>query len=370
MTATLTRAQPGSEAGQRAVEAAAQGVIGAVDTHKDAHHAAVVDPFGRALADRRFPATRAGYAALLAWLREFGLLLRVGVEGTGSYGAGLCRHLVAAGVTVVEVNRPDRALRRAQGKSDQLDAYAAAEATACGRAQTSPKDHTSAVEAIRVLRETRDGAVKARTSTINTLKNLVTTSCDDTLHDQLAGLKHSALIRTCAALDYDPTRLAEPAQATRAALQAHAYRIQTLTSEITTLDAQLAPLVAATAPATTAIFGAGTDTAGQLVTTAGANINRITSEAALAALCGANPIPASSGRTDRHRLNRGGDRQANKALYRIIIVRLRHDPTTQAYRDKRRQQGLSTTEIIRCLKRYLVREIYKALRHDLAPLTP
>lgn len=370
MTATLAAAQPGSDTDQRAAEAATQGVIGAVDTHKDWHHAAVVDPFGRALADQRFPATRAGYGALLAWLRGFGLLLRVGVEGTGSYGAGLCRHLVAAGVTVCEVNRPDRALRRARGKSDQLDAYAAAEATATGRAQTSPKDHTGAVEAIRVLRETRDGAIKARTSTINTLKNLVVTSCDDDLHDQLTGLNQPALVRACAALDHDPTQLADPGHATRAALAAHAHRIQTLTSEITSLDNQLAPLVAATAPATTAIFGAGTDTTGQLVTTAGANINRITSEAALAALCGANPIPASSGRTDRHRLNRGGDRQANKALYRIIIVRLRHDPTTQAYRDKRRQQGLSNTEIIRCLKRYLVREIYKALRHDLAPVTP
>lgn len=341
-------------------------VVGAADTHKDFHHGAVVDAQGRHLGDQRFPATRRGYEALLAWLCSFGRLARVGVEGTGSYGLGLSRYLAAQGVAVVEVNRPDKALRRRKGKSDAIDAYAAAEAAASGRAQTIPKDHTGAVEAIRVLRETRAGAIKSRTATINTLKTLLTTAPDE-LGDQLCGLSRAVLITTCAELSYDPTRIGEPEQATRAALRLHAQRIQALNNEIAILDGHLRPLVAATAPATVAIFGAGTDTVGRLLVTAGENIGRLASEAALAALCGASPIPASSGHTDRHRLNRGGDRQANKALHQIILVRLRHDPATRACRDKRRQQGLSTKEIIRCLKRYLVREIYRALHNDITP---
>lgn len=365
MTATVTPAQSGPARDGQPAGQPTRMVVGAADTHKDFHHAAVVDPWGQHLGDQWFPATRRGYVALLAWLRGFGILLRVGLEGTGSYGAGLARYLAAEDVAVLEVNRPDKALRRAKGKSDVLDAYAAAEAAACGRAQTVPKDHTGAVESIRVLRETRAGAVKARTSAINTLKNLLTTAADDELHDQLAGLHRNRLITACAALEHDPDRIAEPAQATRAALRQHAKRIHTLDDDIATVEATLTPLVAATAPTTTALFGAGTDTVGQLLVTAGHNIDRLTSEAALAALCGVNPIPASSGRTDRHRLNRGGDRQANKALHQIILVRLRHDPTTRAYRDKRRQDGLATKDIIRCLKRYLVRDIYRALRADL-----
>ena len=341
------------------------GVRGGVDTHKDFHHAAAIDHLGRHLAQQWFPATRAGYAALLTWLRGFGMLLGVGVEGTGSYGAGLARYLAEQGVEVVEVNRPDRALRRRQGKSDVIDAYAAAEATASGRAAATPKDHTAAVEAIRVLRETRDGAIKARTAAINTLKSLITTG-PEPLRDALRGLRHAQLLAACAALPEQDHPGDVATQATITALASHTTRIQTLNTEIAALDKQLTTLVRDTAPTTTAIFGAGTDTAGQLLITAGHNIDRLTSESALAALCGASPIPASSGKTTRHRLNRAGDRQANKALYRIIIVRLRHHQPTRDYLNKRLSEGKTKKEAIRCLKRHLVREIYRALRTDLA----
>jgi transposase len=200
-------------------------VIGGVDTHGKTHHAAVIDHTGRLHGDQEFPATAAGYQELLRWLRSFGRLVKVGVEGTGTCGAGLARHLTAQRVDVVEVDRPDRKTRRSKGKSDPIDAIAAARAALSGQA------------------------------------------------------------------------------------------------------------------------------------------------AALAHLCGAAPIPVSSGRTDRHRLNRGGDRAANNSLYVIALCRMRYDPRTKAYVDRRTQQGRTKKETIRCLKRYIAREVHTALLTDLQCLT-
>jgi transposase len=342
-------------------------VTGGVDTHGKTHHAAAIDQTGRVLGDHEFAATAAGYRQLLTWLRGFGRLVRVGVEGTGAYGAGLARHLSAAGITVVEVDRPDRKTRRSKGKSDPIDALAAARAALSGQATGVPKTRTGPVEAIRALRVARRGAVKARTAAFNQLHGLLT-SAPEQLRQDLCGLTGTGLVQRCAALDTDETRLTDPLQATKAALAAIAARITALTTEIAHADRRLRPAVARTAPTLSRLFGAGPEVAGQLLATAGDNPDRLRSEAALAHLCGAAPIPASSGRTDRHRLNRGGDRAANNALHTIALSRMRYEPRTRAYVERRTKQGLSKKEIMRCLKRYIVREVHTALLADFTTL--
>lgn len=345
--------------------------MGGVDTHADTHHAAVLLMNGGRLADAAFPATVAGYAQLIDWLRGFGRVHAVGVEGSGAYGAGLARHLHVAGVRVVEVNRPDRRARRLVGKSDPLDAYAAGEAVLAARASAIPKLGTGIVEAIRVLHRTRAGAVKARTATINELRALLVTAPAG-LRDSLRALSATALITACTRLR--PTgALADPTPATKHALRSLARRYRTLSEEITDLDSQLRPLLTQACPALLALPGVGTETAAQLLSTLGDNPDRIGSEAAFAALCGVAPIPASSGKTHRHRLSRGGDRQANRALHTIAITRLAHCPATRAYLTRRTTQGLSKQDIIRCLKRYIARQIYKTLTSTNTPqkiLTP
>ncbi|HEX5597354.1 MAG TPA: transposase, partial [Micromonosporaceae bacterium] len=237
-------------------------------------------------------------------------------------------------VTVVEVDRPDRRTRRTKGKSDPIDAIAAARATLAGTAMGTPKTRTGPVEAIRALRVARQGAVKARTAAINQIRGLVT-AAPEALRAQLTKLSAAVLIKRCAILAYDPAMLHDPEHTTAAALAGLARRAIVLTEEITTLDRQITPLVHRVAPRTSALFGVGPDVAAQLLTTAGDNPNRLHSEAALAHLCGAAPIPASSGRVRRHRLHRGGDRGANHALHTIALCRLRYDPRTRAYMHRR-----------------------------------
>ncbi len=342
-------------------------VTGGVDTHGKTHHAAAVDQAGRMLGDQEFPATAVGYQQLLSWLRTFGRVVKVGVEGTGAYGAGLARHLSTSGIAVVEIDRPDRKTRRSKGKSDPIDALAAARAALSGQAAGVPKTRTGPVEAIRALRVARRGAVKARTAALNQLHGLLT-SAPQTLREDLSGLTGAALVHRCAELDPDESTLTDPVHATTAALAAIAARITALNAEIAQADRRLRPAVARTAPTLSSMFGAGPEVAGQLLSTAGDNPDRLRSEAALAHLCGAAPIPASSGRTDRHRLHRGGDRAANNALHTIVLSRMRHDPRTRAYVEKRTKQGLSKKEIMRCLKRYVVREVHTALLADFAAL--
>jgi transposase len=334
-------------------------VTGGVDTHSQTHHAAVIDQVGRPVGDREFPTTPAGYRALLGWLRGHGQLGRVGVEGTGAYGAALARQLRAAGVSVMEVNRPNRQTRAAVGKSDPLDAYAAARAALAAIRAGVPKSRDGRVEAVRVLRVARRGAVKARTQTTNQLKALLLTGPAD-LREKLRHLNTPALIDTCARLR--PTGpLADPEQATKLALRRLARRHQHLTEEILAADAELKALVTNTAPELLTLCGVGVEVAGQLLTSAGDNPERLHSEAAFAHLCGVAPIPASSGKSHRHRLNRGGDRAANNALYTVVLSRLRCDPRTRRYVSRRTKEGLSKPEIIRCLKRYVAREIYSVL---------
>ncbi|MEU2528414.1 MULTISPECIES: IS110 family RNA-guided transposase [Streptomyces] len=334
-------------------------VFAGVDTHTDTHHAAVVDPLGRPLGDREFPTTTQGYRALLIWLITFGHVQVVGVECTGSYGAGLTTVLSAADLTVVEVNAPDRGTRHTRGKSDPIDAYAAARAAASGRATAIPKSHTGTVEALRQLRVARASAIKARTQAINQLIGLRVTA-PEPLRASLTGLTRTTLVNRCLRLR-PGADLTCPTEAARYALRQLARRIRMLTEEIDELTERLTMLATSAGPELVALFGVGTETAGQLLVTAGDNPERLRTEAAFAALCGAAPVPASSGRTDRHRLSRGGDRQANRALHMIAVVRMRYCPRTRAYVARRTQQGLSKKDIIRCLKRFIAREVYHAL---------
>jgi transposase len=335
-------------------------VTGGVDTHLDTHTAAVIDPIGRVLGTHQFPATASGYSTLLAWMRDFGRLRRIGVEGTGAYGAGLARRLRDENLEVIEVDRPDRKTRRFQGKSDPIDAIQAAKAALAGERTGTPKQRDGRVEALRNLRVARRSAVDQRADAQRQIKTLIVTAPDD-LRTQLRGLAVKPLISTCANLRPDHTDAASPATAAKIALRSLAHRHQQLTTEITDLDELIEPLVAAINPALVAVNGVGADTAGQLLITAGENHDRLTSEAAFAMLCGVAPIPASSGKTNRHRLNRSGDRQANKALYRVVLCRLRWDPRTRAYMERRTKDGLSKKEIIRCLKRYVARELYQII---------
>lgn len=341
------------------------GVTGGVDTHSNTHHAAAIDEVGRLLGTREFPADPTGHAQLLGWLESFGTLIQVGVEGTGCYGAGLTRFLRRCTIVVIEVNRPDRRSRRIRGKSDPLDAESAARRALAEEDQITPKDTTTIVEAIRVLRIARAGAVKSRTAAYNQLKDLIITA-PDSLRDNLRGKTLPRVAGESARLRPDQTRLADPTQATKLALRSIAIRIADLSAEIAILDKQLGKLVGVAAPRTLALRGVGTEHAGQLLTTAGGNPERLRSEAAFAALCAASPIPASSGKTNRHRLNPAGDRDANRALYMIILSRLRYCPDTQAYANRRQAEGLSKRETIRCLKRYVARQIYHAVCADLA----
>ncbi|ROR42138.1 IS110 family transposase [Kitasatospora cineracea] len=334
-------------------------ITGGVDTHGLTHHAAVVDPLGRHLADREFPATVAGYRDLLEWMRSHGTLAAVGVEGTGAYGAELARVLTAAGTTVVDVDRPDRKTRRMRGKSDPIDAYAAATAVLSGRATGVPKSRDGVVEAVRVLRVARRSAVKARTQAMNQIRGLLV-SAPALLREPLAGLSRTELIRTLARLRPGDD-LSGPVAATRAALRRLARRHQAMDEEITQFDTEIGPLVKKAAPALLELFGVGPESAGQLLASAGDNPERMRSEAAFAHLAGVAPIPASSGRTHRHRLNRGGDRAANNALHTIVLVRMRFDPRTRAYVERRTKEGMSKKDIMRCLKRFVAREVYRAL---------
>ena len=336
-------------------------VIGGIDTHKDLHVAAVLDTAGVLLGTEAFSTTRAGYRALVGWLRGFGDVRLVGIEGTGSYGAGVTRHLGEAGIEVAEVDRPDRSDRRRRGKNDTIDAENAARAALAGRRTSIPKTKDGTVEALRVLRLTRTTAVKSRRVALQLLGNHIVAAPEE-LRDQVRNLTRMQLICTCASWRPDTTGFRDPVVATRIALKSLARRILDLNDEIADLDQLITTLVGELAPQLVAATGIGVETAGQLLVTAGDNPQRLRSEPAFAMLCAAAPLPASSGKTQRHRLNRGGDRQANSALHLIVITRMRVDQRTKDYVARRIAQGHSKLEIIRCLKRYVAREIYYLLK--------
>jgi transposase len=355
---SMTTAAPGRQ--PRSKTSPKRVVYAGVDTHKEVHVAAVIDAAETVLATRSFSTTRAGYRALLAWIADYGQLARIGVEGTGSYGAGLTRHLAKAAVTVLEVDRPDRCDRRRKGKNDDLDAINAARAALHQHRTVIPKSKDGAVEALRVLRVTRAHAVRERRSALQLLRMTIVAAPDE-VRDQVRNLTRMQLIRILAGWRPDVSNAADPVTAHRVALKSLARRYLELSDEIADLDELINPLVEALAPQLLTRPGIGTEVAGQMLVTAGDNPDRMHSEAAFAMLCGVAPLPASSGMTQRHRLNRGGDRQANRALHLATLSRIRLDPKTRTYLAKKTAEGHSNLEIIRCLKRYLAREIYYLL---------
>jgi transposase len=337
----------------------ARAITGGVDTHADVHVAAALDPIGGLLGVQEFPASPAGYACLLEWLGGFGTVCLVGIEGTGSYGAGLARHITAAGIWVVEVDRSDRQDRRRRGKSDPLDAVSAARAALSGRAAGTPKGRDGQVEAIRALMVAKRTARSERIQTINQARSLIVTGPDD-LRARFAGHSADDLVAELASLRPRPGSMIR--YHTLLSLRELGRRVAFPDGQLQRLDALIVPLVTARAPGLLALYGVGHDTAAKLLIAAGDHPGRLRSEAAWAHLCATAPIPASPGKVTRHRLNPGGDRQANHALYRIVITRMSSHPPTRAYVDRRSKEGLSKKEIIRCLKRYVARQVYPHLR--------
>lgn len=330
-----------------------------VDTHADMHVGVALDRLGRRLGSKSVPTTRAGYAELVAWVEEFGVLDCVGVEGSGSFGLELARFLRATGVRVVEVNRPNRQHRRRFGKHDTADAEAAARAVQAGVASGEPKSADGIVEMMRALRVARRSAVKARTQAANQLRSLLFTAPEE-LKAELRGLSTYQLASV--ASRFRPgSRPCDLVAVTKLAMRSIARRYQNLSEEISALDERLEQLAVEAAPALVALKGVGTDTAVALLIAAGDNPERLRSEAAFAHLCGVAPIQASSGRVKRHRLNRGGNREANRALYVLVLGRMSWDERTRAYVARRTAEGKSKREIIRCLKRFVAREIYRTL---------
>jgi len=336
-------------------------VIVGVDTHKHVHVAVAINLLGTRLGTLSVSADRVGHAELVEWACTFGTLETFGIEGTGSYGVGLASFVLRQAVRVVEVNHCDRRKRRNNGKSDTIDAETAARSVLSGIATAIPKSADGSSEMVRQIKIARDTAVKARSSAIITLKTLIVNAPGE-LRETLEPLTNSKLIDSCVALE--PGDIVNPSASVKHALRALANRWLALSAEIVTHDKVLDTITMAAAPTLRESYGIGPDSAAEMMIVVGDNPERIRSEAAFAKLCGVCPIPASSGVTNRHRLFRGGHRQANAALYRIVIVRMRwHQPTID-YVTRRSAEGLSKKDIIRCLKRFVAREVYHALMTD------
>jgi len=313
------------------------------------------------LASQSFATTRHGYKEMLDWMRAVGSLQRVGIEATGTYGAGLLRYMQKAGVEVLEVTTPDKHDRRKRGKNDDLDAQNAAHAAFAGKRTVTPKSRDGMIESLHVLKACRKTAVAARRVALQMIQNTIVCAPDE-LRETLRKMTRMQLIRTRAAWRPDLTDYRNVASAYRITLKSLGRRYLELHDEIADLDTMIVAIVDELAPALVARNSIGHETAAQLLLTAGDNVQRLRSEASFAALCGVSPVPASSGKTTRHRLSRGGDRAANSALHIIAIGRLRTDPRTQTYVAKRITEGHSKLEAIRCLKRYIAREVFSLIK--------
>ncbi len=331
--------------------------VGGIDSHKDTIHVAVITELGVAVDDREFPTTTTGYRDATGWLSRHGSLTAVGVEGTSSYGAGIAAALLSCGVHVIEVNRTRPAERRKQGKTDQLDAYRAARAVVAGEATTEPK--RASIEPLRALMITRRSAVKAQQAAWRQIGALLV-NASAAVRDQYRDLPETKLLATLA--NTRPGAIIDADHAdTLFALRTLARRHHDLTAEITQIQDRMRARATAANPALLAIKGVGPIVGAQLLITAGDNPDRLRHEASFAALCGAAPVPVSSGRTDRFRLSRGGDRAANCALHLIVNNRMSNDPRTRTYRDSHLAQGWTKKAVYRALKRAVAREVFRAL---------
>ena len=340
-------------------------ITGGVDTHLDVHVAAALDQIGGLLGTASFATTPAGYRKLLLWLQSFGPISQVGIEGTSSYGADLTRALQEADVSVVEVDRPNRQVRRREGKSDALDAIAAARSVLAGTALGAPKARAETLRASGF--SPSSGSPRVKPGPKPSTRSAAWSAPD--LREQLRALTITQTVAICAA--YRPRSGSDVETVSKVALRVLARRVQHLDADIDELDTRRTALVSEVAPDLLKAFGVGPDTAATLLVCVGDNPERLHSEAAFARLCGVAPIPAGSGKTDGyHRLHRGGDRQANSALWRIVLVRMSTDPDTKAYVARRTQEGKQKKFIKRCLKRYVARELFQLLPQPPQPLTP
>jgi transposase len=329
-------------------------VIG-VDTHRDSHSAAVCTSSGAVTAETTVAADAFGYKRLLRFAGEQAQGRRVwAIEGTGSFGAGLTSFLLEQGEWVVEVARP---ARRNGAKSDALDAARAA-GEALSRKHLAQPRRRGDREALRVLLATREGAIGARTKAIGQLKALIV-NAPEQLRQHFRKLTTDEQLARCARLRTSPTQANEH-RATIIALRSCARRALSLEAEAADLESQLELLVRGLTPVLLTEPGVGVVSAAQLLN-AWSHRSRFRSEAAFASLAGAAPIPASSGQIVRHRLNRGGDRQLNRALHTIVLSRLAHHDETKRYAARRTAEGKTPREIKRCLKRHLARRLYRLL---------
>ncbi|WP_458040493.1 MULTISPECIES: IS110 family RNA-guided transposase [Bacteria] len=357
MTPALSPANPPAPPGR---------LVAGIDTHKHTHHVAIIDSVGRPVVDDEFRADGRGYAQIIAFLRDHGQIERIGVEGTGSYGAGISRALTVAGLTVVEVARQNRQARRRRGKSDPLDAHQAAVAVLAGTDIATPKSGDGAVESLRILVSERRSAAKARAQTMNQIHALLVT-VPELVRQTFRALSGQRLVTTLARTRPSGTTAVDPESVARQTLKRLAARHLTLQAEIDIIEKQLEELVRVVNPTLLSLSGVGAVTAATLLVAAGDNPERLATRASFAALAGAAPIPASSGQRTRHRLSRGGNRHANAALHRIVLLRMRHrEPRTMAYFTRRRAEGLTDRDIMRCLKRHIANEVYTALLNPAA----
>lgn len=331
--------------------------VAGIDSHKDTIHIAVITSTGIEVADHEFDTTTAGYRQAVAWLAAHGPITAVGVEGTSSYGVGITATLRRNGITVVEVNRTRPAERRRQGKTDRLDAYRAARSVLSGEATTHPKHDT--IEPLRALVITRRSANKALHACWRQITSVLV-NASPRLRDKYRELGRDKLVDQLANTRPDQIKDLHDATSLRA-LRSLARRHQFLRAELDDLDTQLDEHTTARNPGLRAIHGIGPALAAILLITAGDNPDRLRSQASFAALCGTSPIPVSSGKTQRHRLSRGGDRQANWALHQAIKVRMSRDQRTRDYRDRHLATGKTLAAVYRSLKRALVREVFKTL---------
>ena len=327
-----------------------------VDTHADSHWLCILDWRGRKVLSSQFPADAVGYEAAASAIAAAGDPACIAIEGTSSYGAGLTRHLASLGMPVREALSPSRMQRRrpGQGKCDESDAERAARAAMSGSGLGTPKSQDGWVDGVRCMLAARSGAVKARTSAINTARSLLATAPEET-RGRFRGMSGPKLMEALPS--------ARDEGALGAALGALADLWSSARDAALGMEERIEAALKENCPALLAMYGCGPVSAAKLAVAAGDNPGRLRSEASFAAICGACPVEASSGKTVRHRLNRGGDRQANSALYEIARQRVMRDPETIEYAEAARKRGKSDREIMRCLKRYIAREAYHALMH-------
>ena len=346
---------------KRTLELPEGDVVAGIDTHEDTHTIALLDRVGAPVATATYRADPDGYRRAADFITSHGTCAAVGVEGTNSYGAGLRKHLQSRGLLVLEALRPKRQVRRMDGKSDPIDAAEAARSVLAGRGPSVPKDGNGHAEALRFLDAARAQLVRAMTALSNSAGDMLVTAPEAFRSRWGRGRAADALKRISSTTARGDGIVEE---ALMAALKAMARQHRELDRQARQLERRMREILDEHAPASLTIYGAGTITAARLVAAAGDNPDRIRDEAAFAKLCGACPIPASSGRTNRHRLNRGGNRNANSALHRIALVRMSHPhPRTRDYIARKRAQGMGTKEIMRCIKRAICREAYRAICH-------